>query len=126
MYWNSYQLWIESRSPYIHLHLVFQDDQVSQEWILTVVPKHLERWTTTLVVGEDWISRKLRVVFVDDDGATGGHTGQARAEMKELPVNFSNFLLRFSKWRQEGPKARSLSITSTDDDNDDDDDDGTW
>ena len=116
---------IEVRNPYIYLRLIFRDEQY-WEGKVTMVPKRLERWTAILVVGEDWSSQKLRLVFVDTQGSGGSYAGGARAEMKELSINFADLLRQSPEWRLERMTIRSLSVTSSEDENDDEDDNGSW
>ena len=110
-YWTSFQFRLLVQRTDLVLNLrCLSSGQVQQE-SLTIIPKRLERARTIAVVGDDWSSQNVRLVFVSDGVSSGG---RRIAEMKELNFTLQSFLYRFRSWRfreewGEGLKARILS-----------------
>ena len=95
-YWNNFQGQLLIQRTKVCFRLQSSSSDQVQEEILTIVPKHLERTRMTAIVGDKWMSRNIRLVFVNND--VSGR-GRKTSEMKELNFTWQSFLNRFRIWR---------------------------
>ena len=93
-FWTNFRFRLSVKSPKLIFELGSLNSDHDETITLTVIPKRLERAKITAIVGDDWSSRKARVLFVSND--CDDESGRI-AEMRMLDFKLQDALYRYSR-----------------------------